>query len=338
MHDLPDCSRRPVDVTAGGIQSRPESTLLTDRAAKYLAKGPADVVDLIGHICNLPRAPRIVAEHMARAMFADRPEFGCDPLGRWMLVERQPAESWGVGEAHAGPVPSARGHRGHLRQAARVSERRAPLQPLSTLSYAVVDVETTGGKPPAHRITEIATVLVQGGEVKEVFETLVNPERSIPLFVARLTNINWAMVKDAPTFSQVAPEVMRTLAGNVFVAHNAGFDWNFVSHEIARASGEQLFGRRLCTVRLARRLLPHLPRRSLDYVANYYGVEITGRHRAAGDALATAHCLLRLLDDAAQRGCTTWEDLDLLLHARPSKKKRRRPSAMPQPVRKDTTA
>lgn len=325
-------------MTAGGIQIRHESTLLTDRAAKYLAKGSADVVDLIGHICNLPAAPRIVAEHMARAMFADRPEFACDSLGRWTLVERQPAIGWGAGESHAGPVPGATGHRGSLRQAARVSDRRPPLQPLSALSYAVVDVETTGGRPPAHRITEIATVLIQGGEVKEVFETLVNPERSIPPFVARLTNINWAMVKDAPTFSQVAPEVMRALAGNVFVAHNAGFDWNFVSYEIARASGEQLLGRRLCTVRLARRLLPHLPRRSLDYVANYYGVEITGRHRAAGDALATARCLVRLLDDAAQRGCTTWEDLDALLRVRPPKKKGRRRSAMPQPVSKDTTA
>ncbi|MDO8502247.1 MAG: 3'-5' exonuclease [Gemmatimonadaceae bacterium] len=290
-------------MTYGGIRSRPEPTLLTDRAAKYLEKGPADVVDLIGHICNLPAAPRIVAEHMAQAMFAGRPEFVCDPLGRWTLTTL-----------------------------------RLPAQPLAGLSYAVVDVETTGGRPPADRITEIAAVIVRDGEVKEMFETLVNPERSIPRFITQLTNISWEMVKDAPTFSVIAPEVMQALAGNVFVAHNAAFDWKFVSHEINRASGTQLFGRRLCTVRLARRLLPHLPRRSLDYVANYYGVEIAGRHRAAGDALATAHCLIRLLDDAAQRGCTTWEDLDLLLGARSPRAKKKRRSAFPSPVNRDTTA
>lgn len=334
-----------MDMSASAIQSRPDPTLLTDRAATYLAAGPADAVDLIGHICNLPRAPRIVAEHMARAMFAGRPEFVCDPGGRWTLAERQPAKSRVANDSQVRQGGTATGNRARppgtrasLGQAAPAPERRTRSQPLSTLSYAVVDVETTGGRPPTHRITEIATVLVRDGEVKEVFETLVNPERSIPPFVARLTNINWSMVKDAPTFAQVAPEVLRALTGNVFVAHNAGFDWNFVSHEITRASGVQLFGRRLCTVRLARRLLPQLQRRSLDYVANYYGVEIKGRHRAAGDALATAHCLLRLLDDAAQRGCTTWEDLDSLLRFRPSKKKRRRPSAMPQPVTRDTTA
>lgn len=328
-------------MTSGGIRSRPEPTLLTDRAAKYLEKGPADVVDLIGHICNLPAAPRIVAEHMAQAMFAGRPEFVCDPLGTWTLtplpsdVDRGAGERW-VSESAARHAPGTR--RGGGRRGADRMAQRLPPQPLAGLSYAVVDVETTGGCPPADRITEIAAVIVRDGEVKEVFETLVNPERSIPRFITQLTNISWEMVKDAPTFSVIAPKVMQALAGNIFVAHNAAFDWKFVSHEINRASGTQLFGRRLCTVRLARRLLPHLPRRSLDYVANYYGVEIAGRHRAAGDALATAHCLIRLLDDAAQRGCATWEDLDLLLGARSPRAKQKRRSALPSPVNRDTTA
>jgi DNA polymerase-3 subunit epsilon len=321
----------------GGIESRPESTLLTERAARYLENGPADVVDLIGHICNLPAAPRIVAEHMAHAMFTGRPEFVMDPLGRWTLVELPR-----VSDGEAGRIPNDRRDHTHptrhgprLRRGAPHPEM--PPRPLASLSWAVVDVETTGGQPPSDRITEIAAVIVRDGEVKEVYETLVNPERPIPPFVSRLTNITWDMVKDAPVFSLIAPRVVDALEGNVFVAHNAAFDWKFVSHEVTRASGTRLLGSRLCTVRLARRLLPHLPRRSLDFVANYYGVEIFGRHRAAGDAVATAHCLLRLLDDAAQRGCTTWEDLDILLGYRSAKKRRRR-KAWPGPVSKDTTA
>lgn len=328
-------------MTYGGIQSRPESTLLTDRAARFLEKGPADVVDLIGHICNLPGAPRIVAEHMAHAMFSGRPEFVQDPLGRWTVRALSSETDRGATER---PLSFSEeiAHQYEARRRPRRKKRgqpdnHLPPQPLAHLSYVVVDVETTGGRWPTDRITEIAAVIVRDGEVQEVFETLVNPERSIPYFVGKLTNISWDMVKDAPTFSAIAPEVMSRLEGNVFVAHNAQFDWKFVSHEMNRASGSRLMGRRLCTVRLARSILPHLARRSLDYVADYYGVEITRRHRAGGDALATAHCLIRLLDDAAQRGCSTWQDLDYLLGHRTPKKKKRK-TAFPTSVIRDTTA
>jgi DNA polymerase III subunit epsilon len=318
-----------------GVQPQPESTLLTERAAKYLEKGPADVVDLIGHICNLPAAPRIVAEHMAQAMFTGRPEFIMDPLGRWTLAALPKVEDRGAGE-----IPNDR--RDVLYPAVKRSRGRAivaeaPPQPLSALSWAVVDVETTGGNQPGHRITDIAVVVVKNGMAEVVLDTLVNPERPIPPFVSRLTRITWDMVKDAPTFSAIAQRVVAAIQGSVFVAHNAAFDWGFVSGEVSRTSGTRLVGSRLCTVRLARRLLPHLPRRSLDAVADYYGVENTARHRAGGDALATAHCLIRMLKDAEDRGCTTWEDLDILLGYRAPKKRRRR-NAWPGPVSKDTTA
>jgi DNA polymerase-3 subunit epsilon len=320
-------------MTYGGIRSRPEDTLLTQRAFKYLEKGPADVVDLIGHICNLPAAPRIVAEHMARAMFAGRPEFVLDPLGRWTIRELPRVEG-GAGEIREMPAIAHAGGKG---KRGKSKHPPTPPQPLASISWAVVDVETTGGQPPADRITEFAAVIVQGGQVREVYETLINPERSIPSYVSRLTNISHEMVRNAPTFSTVAPQVMEKLAGCVFVAHNVNFDWKFVSHEVTRASGTELYGRRLCTVRLARQLLPQLQRKSLDYLADYYGVEIRGRHRAGGDALATAHCLVRMLEDAADVGCETWEDLDKLLRRRASKKKKKR-SARPSPVTKDTTA
>ena len=318
-------------MTYGGIQTRPEETLLTEKAARYLANGPADVVDLIGHICNLPAAPRIVAEHMAHAMFSGRPEFVQDPLGRWSFVETT------IPATRAGDLVPPQDQSSRRIGRRKRSASNIPPQPLSSLTWVVVDVETTGGPPPHHRITEIAAVIVKDGEIQEVFETLVNPERSIPPFVSRLTNITWQMVKDAPKFGAIVPDLLQKLEGNVFVAHNAQYDWSFLTHEIHRASGARISGNQLCTVRLARRLLPHLPKRSLDYVANYFGIEISGRHRAAGDAIATARCLIRLLDEAANRGCSTWEDLDILLRHRASRKKKKR-SAWPSPVTKDTTA
>jgi DNA polymerase-3 subunit epsilon len=323
-----------------GVYAEPQDTLLTSRAADYLAAGPADVVDLIGHICSLPGAPRIVAEHMAHAMFAGRRDFVQNADGRWMLSG---VASIGYG-APGQPTNLSRADIGVLSREPYppVSRRRSvtiPSEPLSSLSYVVVDTETTGGRAYyGDRITEIAAVVVRDGKIVEMFETLVNPERPIPYFVSQLTNITWAMVKDAPTFDRIAPDVMRVLEGNVFVAHNAMFDWRFVAAELSRTANQRLRGRRLCTVGMARKVLPQLPRRSLDHVARYYGVEITGRHRAGGDALATAKCLIKMMADLADRGCDTWEDLDALLRKPPKRRKKRRASGLPTPVTRDTTA
>lgn len=305
-----------------GVYSEPEDTLLTSMALDYLAAGPADVVDLIGHVCSLPGAPRIVAEHMAHAMFSGRREFVRGVDGRWRL--------------DLDPKPQ-------LEKAAVYSRTRSSSvsesELLRDLSYVVVDTETTGGRAwSSDRITEIAAVIIRNGEIVERFETLVNPQRSIPYFVTQLTNITWDMVKDAPTFDRVVPDVMRVLEGNVFVAHNAMFDWRFVRSELSRSTGRILRGRRLCTVKIARKVLPQLSRRSLDHVARYYGVEIRGRHRAGGDALATAKCLLRMFSDLAERGCSTWGDLETLLRTPSVTRKKRRPSGLPTPVLRDTTA
>jgi len=319
-----------VDLTRG-VYSEPEDTLLTSRAFDYLAAGPADVVDLIGHICSLPGAPRIVAEHMAHAMFAGRREFVRGLDGRWMLSDLDPKQRVAGPGAPSAPVAT---RRSHSHSAPRLAD-----EPLQKLSYVVVDTETTGGRAwSGDRITEIAAVVVRDGEIVELFETLVNPQRPIPYFITQLTNITWDMVKDAPTFDRVAPDVLRVLEGNVFVAHNAMFDWRFVTSEVSRSTGRKLEGRRLCTVKIARKVLPQLPRRSLDHVARYYGVEIQGRHRAAGDALATAKCLLRMLSDLGDRGCATWGDLETLLRAPAVQRKKRRAPGLPTPVLRDTTA
>jgi DNA polymerase-3 subunit epsilon len=321
---------------------------------------------------------------MAEAMLGGRPEFARTPDGHWQLAsqpdadaERQPApalstsadrvpsfDEWLARREAARATPAAasaprvaepeisREAPRRIRRAAASSAGPAPDALLHALSYVVVDVETTGGSPhTGHRITEIAAVVVRDGAVQDVYETLVNPQRPIPPMIMKLTGITMEMVAGKKPFADVCPDVLGALAGHVFVAHNVNFDWRFVSAEVARATGQRLDGPKLCTVRLARKLLPQLRSRSLGYVADHYGADAFARdyfearhgrerpwrHSAAGDAVATAHCLLRLFRDASSRGVQTWGELDALLGAGTARARRRR-SALPSPVDKDTTA
>jgi DNA polymerase III subunit epsilon len=328
-----------------GVRLRPAEQVLVSRARDFLTAGPADAVDLIAHVCQLPRPPRFVADHMAMALLAAWEEFAHDGEGRWSLVTDGRSASW-MGGVPADPRVDV----GSLDPALRrpLAIRAQPLphpsalsgDRLADLSYVVVDVETTGGSSfGPDRITEIAAVVIERGEISRVFETLVNPQRPIPPMVTRLTRITWDMVKRKPTFREIVPQVADAIRGHVFVAHNAGFDWRFVTNEISRATGERLEGRRLCTVKMARKLVPQLGRRSLDHLARFYNVEITARHRAGGDAVATAKVFLRMLREAQDRGCVTWTDLETLLRELPRGRRRgRRRSAMPRFIDRDTTA
>lgn len=176
---------------------------------------------------------------------------------------------------------------------------------------------------------EIAVVHVRDGVARTAVEFLVNPQRPISPFVSRLTGIRWEHVHEAPTFGDVAEAVFRAIDGHVFVAQNVRFDWRFLSAELQRWVGRGLRGRRLCTVKLARKLLPHLNRRNLDALARHYEIPIIGRHRAGGDARATAEVLLRMLTDARRQDVDTWEGLQMLLK-RPRSTPMR--SYLPQPV------
>jgi DNA polymerase-3 subunit epsilon len=328
-HTLPPQYPLPI----GGLTTRPAESLLSGRARDFLAAGPASAATLIAMVCQLPAVPGAVAEHMAAALFAGRREFTRGVDGMWRLADTDRAES--PADAVREPQPEALDA-----YVAAVRAGRPDVDHLDSLSYTVVDVETTGGSPAAgHRVTEIAAVRVENGEIRDVFQTLVNPERSIPPFITSLTSISWEMVKDAPKFGDVCEELLARMEGTIFVAHNAAFDWRFVAAEVARATGRRIEGRRLCTVRLARAVLPQLRRKSLDWVANHYGVEIDGRHRAGGDAIATAQCLLRMLRSAAvDHECSTWTHLERLAGNRGARRRPRRPPAMPMPVTRDTTA
>jgi DNA polymerase-3 subunit epsilon len=204
------------------------------------------------------------------------------------------------------------------------------------MEFAVVDVETTGsGRRGEDRITEVAVVHVRDGDATTVLEMLVNPQRPVSPFVERLTGIRWEQLHESPTFGDVAEQVHAAIEGRVFVAHNMKFDWKFLSRELERATGRGLRGDKLCTVKLARRLLPHLPRRNLDTLAWHYDVSIIGRHRAGGDARATARVLQCMLADARRQDIHTWEHLTAFMRLpRPRPKW----SAMPQPVTQERIA
>lgn len=174
---------------------------------------------------------------------------------------------------------------------------------LGFLDYAVVDVETTGGDPDqGHRIIELAIVEIRDGVIARDYRTLVNPGRRIPPGVVRLTGITDEAVATAPFFDEVAADVSDRLKGRVFVAQNAAFDRRFVSAQLVDVLGEVPPAEILCTVRMARRLIPELRKRNLDALSRHYGIRIHGRHRAYGDALATARIFLRLLDEAEGKG------------------------------------
>jgi DNA polymerase-3 subunit epsilon len=200
----------------------------------------------------------------------------------------------------------------------RLDPARTPLgMPLAETRFAVVDVETTGGAADrGHRITDIAIVEVRGGQVVDEFQTLVNPGRRVPPAITALTGITQAMVAEAPHFDHIADEVLARLEGRVFVAHNVTFDWSFVAEELVRSLGQAPELVRMCTVRMVRRLVPELRHRNLDVVARHFGVPIHARHRAYGDALATARVLLRLLDEARGRGVEDIATLEWYLRRR----------------------
>lgn len=161
--------------------------------------------------------------------------------------------------------------------------------------YAVVDIETTGGSARLERITEIAVYIHDGTRIVEEYSTLVNPERSIPYFITSLTGITNEMVEDAPKFFEVARRIVEITEGKVFVAHNARFDYSFIRQEFGML-GYNFKRPMLDTVALSRRLLPGHKSYSLGNLCKDLGIDINGRHRASGDALATVRLLEMLLE------------------------------------------
>jgi DNA polymerase III subunit epsilon len=270
-------------------------TSLLDRAIERLAGGPVDTAVLAEEVLKLRGNPRAAAAAVFALLGTDR-RVQVDGEGVWSLVTAPGRPAGGL---------------------------------LRDEEWVVVDVETTGGSPAhGHRVIEIAAVRVAGGEVLDSYSTLVDPGRPIPRMITSLTGIDDAMIAGAPRFEEVAGRVSELLDGRVFVAHNVPFDARFVTAELERCGCGWPADRQLCTLRLARRMLPHLPSRSLGALAEFFGVGMDTHHRALDDAVATARLLLRFLGDLEERGVQDWVALDAYFRARSGR--RRRPSALPR--------
>ncbi|MSP08560.1 MAG: 3'-5' exonuclease [Chitinophagaceae bacterium] len=163
------------------------------------------------------------------------------------------------------------------------------------MEFAVVDIETTGSTPQSAGITEIAIVIHNGVEVTGKYVTLINPRQKIPPFIVNMTGISDAMVANAPLFEEVAPQIFNLLNGRIFVAHNVSFDYSFV-HYLLGKCGFQWSAPKLCTIKLSRRVFPGLEKYGLGSLTRDLGIKIEGRHRAWGDAAATAQVLTMAIE------------------------------------------
>jgi DNA polymerase-3 subunit epsilon len=153
--------------------------------------------------------------------------------------------------------------------------------------YAIIDIETTGGSSKLEKITEIAVYLHDGEKITGEYSTLINPERNIPYFITNLTGITNEMVENAPRFYEIARTIVEITEGRTFVAHNARFDYSFIREEF-KSLGFNFKRNILDTVTLSRKLMPGYRSYSLGNICREMNITINGRHRAAGDALATA--------------------------------------------------
>lgn len=160
--------------------------------------------------------------------------------------------------------------------------------------YSIIDIETTGGQYNEEGITEIAIYKFDGHDVVDQFISLVNPEKPIQPFVVKLTGINSAMLRSAPKFYEVAKRIIEITEGTIVVAHNASFDYRILQTEFRRL-GYDFKKPTLCTVELAKKIIPNLPSYSLGKLVRSLGIPMADRHRASGDALATVKLFKMLL-------------------------------------------
>lgn len=164
-------------------------------------------------------------------------------------------------------------------------------------TFQITDTETTGSSAATCHVIELATVTVRGGQIVDRFSSLIDPGVHVPYWITGITGIDTEMLRGAPETAVVLDRWLSYLdSQGQFVAHNAPFDLAFLSEEFRRWQRPWPFVGSLCTVRLARHCLPHLPSRSLGALIAHYGIEVGSRHRALADAEATAHVFLALVD------------------------------------------
>ena len=173
---------------------------------------------------------------------------------------------------------------------------------LKNEEYVIVDIETTGLSKYKHNITEIAAVRVKNNRIVGEFQMLVNPLKPIPKFITRLTGITDDMVKDAQPIEKVLPVFLKFLGSNVLVAHNATFDYGFISHNAETHLDLLVENERLCTRKLANRLLPDLGSKKLSNLCEHFGIVNITAHRAMSDVKATHELFSKFISLMGLRG------------------------------------
>jgi len=186
----------------------------------------------------------------------------------------------------------------------------AELRLLNETEFVVLDIEAMTIAAHTPRIIDLAAYRVRAGTILDDFQTLINPGNPVSGFISALTGITNDMLRTAPAFAEVAHSWLDFAGDAVLVAHNATFDVPLLNQEIGRVfPGYRMRNAELCTVNLARRIVSSPDGHKLDSLANHFAIPIDQRHRAAGDARATAEILLRLLAEVEQHGVTTLAQL-----------------------------
>ncbi len=255
---------------------------ISEKALALIVESPSSVSAqvLARKALGITQVPESLARKLIKRLLAGEPRVVEEPSGRWRLAD--------TGLEHL---------------------------PLGKLTFTVVDVETTGSSPVDDRITELAAIRVKGGRVVDEFASLVNPERSVPGEITRLTGISSEMVRRAPSGRQVLGAFRRFMGSSVFVAHNVGFDWAFVDQGLKLAGYKELSGPTLCTLLMSRRFFPGLRSHGLDALAERLKVRVQDRHRARGDARTAAGFLVKFLRLLKFEDVTSLAEVRIFLRA-----------------------
>ncbi|MBW2998970.1 hypothetical protein KY321_05520 [Candidatus Woesearchaeota archaeon] len=156
--------------------------------------------------------------------------------------------------------------------------------------YVILDLETTGLSKHYHKITEIAAMKIKNNEVIDKFEALINPQVPIPRFITKLTGITNEMVENEPTIEQIMPKFIEFLEDHPIVAHNATFDHGFLTTN-AEKCGLEMTNKKICTKKLANRLMPNAPSKRLGALCEHFSIVNNQAHRAMSDVKATYQLL-----------------------------------------------
>ncbi|MFH0906548.1 MAG: 3'-5' exonuclease [archaeon] len=172
-------------------------------------------------------------------------------------------------------------------------------------NYIVVDIETTGLSKEYDRITEIAAIKIEENKISEKFESLINPKCRISEFITNLTGITNQMVATAPTIEEVLPSFLDFSKNQIMIAHNASFDYGFLNNNCQKHLNCNLDIDRLCTIKLARRIVPKLPSKSLSSLCYHYGINNYAEHRAMGDTIVTNNLFSIFLENLKEKEIKT---------------------------------